>query len=828
MPRAFLAHSSQQKWFVDVVAQKIVGDEIAYDALTFEIGGKTFEEILIELGNSDIFVLFLSDSALNSSWVKREINQATKLLDEGKIKKILAFIIDDTIRFDDPRIPQWLIDNYNLQYVSRPIKAVERIKHTLKFLAWDLYPKNKAIHNLFIGRLEQRKKYEERIYNPDLNTPISLIASGLPSVGRRKLLTHLLVDSGKMRVEHQPPIILLNNRDSIENFILNVYDLGFSETRPPEDLMNISLAKKIEVGYALIKDIASNNSKLFILDNYCIVGIDGTVAEWFLAIMDKLKDFNKVVVCCASRIRAKQHLLHGKNYIFCIDVPELDKNERRALFSSLLDLERIVLERVNINTISELFGGYPEQIFYSIELIKSMGINSLLNNLNLIVYFNSEKVTQVMIKYETDDGAQNLLRLLAEYEYMSVNLLNQYISDNPRYNDLMMQFNNLAIIEFIGADRDILRLNDSIRDHILRIGNALDPTFRKILEKISAEFIDDYEKLDRDISDFTYSMQKALQEGKDISTKYLIPSHFLNSMKVLYDRKNYNNVISLADRVLQNSTHIDKRIIRETYFWLCQALARTRNDRFLTEVRNIDGNDHDFLFGFYYRNKSENKKAIDRYKKILNVNPKYYRAVSELVRVYINIEDYENAYLLAKDNYEYDRSNPYFIQNYITCLVKLRNHPDYRFNDIDIEHALKNLDKIKSDKAQEMYLTCKAQYEAFIHNDKDEAISIINSAITRYPEHIHPKLAKISIAIKFRDVPLLESIIDQDKSDTTQKDFYYSILLSSQAKLLAMKGQIKEAYNIVETKLKYHYPEYALEKLKVELDNLQPPNVDFN
>ena len=60
----FLSHSSKDKTrYVSLLAEKF-GDRAIYDAYTFEAGMKTIEEIFKNLRRTDLFVLLISDAAL--------------------------------------------------------------------------------------------------------------------------------------------------------------------------------------------------------------------------------------------------------------------------------------------------------------------------------------------------------------------------------------------------------------------------------------------------------------------------------------------------------------------------------------------------------------------------------------------------------------------------------------------------------------------------------------------------------------------------------------------------------------------------------------------
>jgi hypothetical protein len=163
MSKAFLSHSSKQKKnYVEIVANQLGQNNCVYDAYTFEEGMKTYEEILRGMSNSDVFVVFLSDSALESDWVKKEIFDSQDLLKQGNLKRFFPLIIDDSINHNDPRIPDWIKEEYNLQYVSRPTVATRRIKQRLIEVSWDNHPQIKQRQNLFVGRNSLIRLFEER------------------------------------------------------------------------------------------------------------------------------------------------------------------------------------------------------------------------------------------------------------------------------------------------------------------------------------------------------------------------------------------------------------------------------------------------------------------------------------------------------------------------------------------------------------------------------------------------------------------------------------------------------------------------------------------
>ena len=177
MGRFFLSHSSKQKGYVEIIARSLGKQNVVYDAWTFEEGHKTLDEIYKGIDSTGLFVFFISRDSLKSDWVKKEILKAEEYIKKGKIKKFLPVIIDKEIKHSDPSIPNWMKDEYNLRYVSKPTKVVDLIKQKQRLISWDLFPNKKELDQLFIGRTEQLKQFQTRIYDIDQASPNCIIIS---------------------------------------------------------------------------------------------------------------------------------------------------------------------------------------------------------------------------------------------------------------------------------------------------------------------------------------------------------------------------------------------------------------------------------------------------------------------------------------------------------------------------------------------------------------------------------------------------------------------------------------------------------------------------
>lgn len=820
MNKVFLSHSSKQKGFVEIIANRLGKFNIVYDVWSFDTGNKTLDQIYQGIDSSGIFVYFISKESLESDWVDKEITKAEEYVKNGKLRRFLPFLIDNAIKHNDERIPEWIRKEYNLKYISKPTKCHDLIRQALLLVSWDLNPKKKELNQLFIGRTSQIKQFEERIYDFDKPSPTAIIISGLPSIGRRKFIKHVLVNSNKIGADYSPPILFLDSRNSIEDFIVKIYGQGYSHHQNDYilNLSHKSINEKISIASDLIIELFNNNDILFVLDNLCIVSKDGSVTDWFLPIIDIIKTLNNLSICVISQARTRaKSILHNKQ-IFAIEIPELEPYERKALFKSHLGIEKIDISSDDFKIISDQFTGFPEQITYTTALLLHEGVGYVIRNPHEIVNYNTEKVARLVRTFDDNKLALQVLKIFSESEFLSINILTDILAEDfDEAKNIIIEFSNQFIIEYIGNTREFMRLNDSVKDYVQRLGYKLNEKYSSNLKQHAEKAFNEYEIVDRDISDYVISFKEALKQGFQVPKEYLIPSHYVNAMRELYNyEKRFNTVIVLADRILQNENYMDKRIVREIRYWLCSALARKRDRRILEEVQKIDGPDHTFLLGFYYRLVGRHIDAILRLKETLEMAPYYYRANRELIQVYLNMEQYEEAFALARESYYNDKNNPYNLQSYFRCLISVEGSKQRS----ELNNLLDGLKNNPHEKAPEMYKTSLAQYYAYVENDIIRAIQTVDDAISAFPKNIYPYLTKLELLRRNINISKIrETISDIESRFDEESDIFMKLpFLSCKYILMVRTGLKDQALNILNKDIRPNFSNGIYTSLLAELN----------
>jgi hypothetical protein len=75
-----------------------------------------------------------------------------------------------------------------------------------------------------------------------------------------------------------------------------------------------------------------------------------------------------------------------------INVPELSIAERSGLLSRYATIRGLEIDRSDLAYFKDFLSGFPEQIFFTVELIKQHGLSRARNMTRLIIDFNTRLV----------------------------------------------------------------------------------------------------------------------------------------------------------------------------------------------------------------------------------------------------------------------------------------------------------------------------------------------------------------------------------------------------------------------------------------------------
>lgn len=790
MRKVFLSHSSKDKIFVEKVANVLGKDYCVYDAYTFESGMKTLDEIYKNLEESNIFVIFLSDNALNSSWVREEYEKAEELEQKGKLQKIFPFIIDKKINYKDIRIPKRLKE-YNLKLVASPKLAASKIKACMLDVEWRQNPSLYMRNTLFLGRNKEIQEFEERRADIDHGLKGLIASSAFEGIGRKAYMRHVLVKDNLMSASLRPNIISLERHQSIEDFILKIAELGYREISSVE-LVGLSMEVKIDTAVEIIKIVQEQHSFIFIEDDGVIVKPNQTLTEWFKNVLDRMTD--GIVFCLASSFSLPERRA-GDN-LFSIKIPELSKLERSLLLADFSKNEGLDLSKEQLKLIATNLSGYPEQIFYVVQMIKDEGIERTLENLSEIRAYSDDRAELVLKKYVDTDEKVKFLAFISAFDFLNMKLLDCVYREFSDYKKIMDTFLSVSICEFIGANGEYIKVNDVLKDVVFRrrlsMGDRLHKLYILVLDYVvNEEFIKK-----ADLAEFYNVVQRKLEKECNngrYDEKYIVPSQYLRCIIDQYNMGKYESAELLCKMLIENGrmSNFDREIVRQIKYYYCQTLARLHKRECLEWADSYEFEDSDkfFLKGFYYRITRQPEKAIYQLTLAISKRSNFSRAKRELANAYLICEEYDKARTICEDNYNEDRRNPYFIQPYFE--TEIHQKKDER-NIVLLERLLKEMKSVGTEQAEQMFDCMKVEYEAYVENNYEKARMSLECALKKDKSKIYLKLRMFDIAFYFSKSEDIKKSIMVLKNDIDEDSYFYLARIAREIKYYGFnKNSIK-------------------------------------
>lgn len=812
MKKVFLSHSSKDKEFVRKVANIIGLNLCVIDECEFEIGMKNIDEIFKGIGKCDIFVYFISHNSLESDWVKKELNIANDKIINFSEKKmqIYPIIIDPTINFSDERIAEFLKsgdNSYNLRHILKPEIAARKIKTQLIKLEMAQDRIFEERNNYYYGRDEEKFLLKKRIDDViNFSGLRCLVVSGIPGIGRRSFVNAVLKDAGLMEKYYFPIVICLGRTDSIDNFLRLLHNIGIGKYTLDDLSKAISMDEKILILVNMLQEVQKYQEFLVIEDNECLIKINGKLAFWFENAISELD--SKLTIAIVSEVRLDEFKYRKRNIITSIELKELSKSDTLGMLRTYSKLEGVPFDNEDREFMSNCLSGYPPQVEYCVDLAKAEGKEYVKNHTDKIAdmpeQISSQLIELAYYDFPKKEVIDCILALIVEFGTVPVSLLNKIFKLNKEYSEAFYRIRALSICYFVGNEKEYVKLNSFLHNFIERNKFKVAPDVQNIIQENISAFeknINDEQYTDElDYTEVSYYIKELLKTEKKIPSRFLYGTIFLQSIISLYNTKQYNKVIRIVKKLIEENDMIfyDDEVEKRIMYYYCLALARMRVPDFGKTVSFFEGNDnyinYNFLRGFYCRILGEFEYAEKFYLNVLKRDPGNLKTRRELVIMYNSNQQYEMARELAQSNYKQNRDNIYYMQAYFDCLINKGSLSDEE--EKDMEQIINRVKAIYREiKRNSMYYQILAKFEAFRMNNKDKALNYIKEGIDNNNDEIISYLLKEKFDIyeHFHDIDGMEKTIEALSEELKRQEIddkrMYNILVGRKALLEAHKGK---------------------------------------
>ena len=729
----FISHSSAQKPYIEELCKYIGYDYVVVDKYTFESGEELWKEIRAAIDECNIFVYLISEESLQSQWVKNEISYVREKIDEEQII-FCPFIIDEKIDINHPDIKKWIKNAYLTDHFVHPRSLARLLKKKIRRSVWEQFPSLKVQNHLFFGRDQEMHTLSEAYFNEVEYCKSSIIVSGLPHVGRKRLLREFVAT--KVIPGGDPTDLIeirMSDKDSIQEFAIQLNDIV-------EDYSYDELLDKVRdkdnallITVQLLNRLHDIKEYIVINDDKCIVRGDGLLTEWFLDIIkhDSLKSHLHLNV--ASLFTPRPDLSEIFSNIVTIQIHPLKSTDMRTLLNAYASQKGLELPSQDVNFFIDQFTGYPEQALFAIDTLAKSNMALARKTVQHLVSKFDNNYQAIITELKNDDRAFQILILLSFFEFISYDYLCRICGEDIA--DVLEKFHYYSLIESFGFGKQYVSLNPAIVDYIKRVKFKLSEQYKIKLRKMTSEVLENTDDKISDISYRLYATKELLRQGgAKVDERYLIPSFVLKVITEEYYVGHDDNVISLADRVLKGyhrQTYED--IIRSINYWLCCALCRKKDRRFFNEVKYFEDSLYSYYFlnGFYYRHTKNYPKAKEYYKEALDHIKEYdgdsyaSKAEHEMVMVCMTLGDYDEALDLAEHSYKKNSSNTYHIESYFRCMVRSA-HP----NRDTLLRLMDEMHKSFDSHREIIYNTMQAEYCFYVNGKFTEAITMLTQTIT--------------------------------------------------------------------------------------------------
>lgn len=416
MPKAFLSHSSDDKQIVRKIKENIGRIWTYFDEDSFEAGEDFRDAITKRLNDTNLFVLFVSKSSLQSSWVKYEIDETYWQFVQRDDISVLVLTLDD---IEVTQLPVWM-RKAKFGKVKTPYLAAQEIKNIL-------FEKTNIESDIYLGREKETLKFYNDIIDYKNDLPNIFAITGLSGVGRRTFIKDILSNrfSLKFTVEFQ-----LFDCDGLGELYRKLLDENL-ESLSPEKIIEYDewvRSQPFEKGATEVARVLSLYTSQgccpIIIDNGAMLDDNGFYKQEFYFL---LKEFahnhrDQYVVLIHNRLPKLSH--EDYQLIYNFKIFSLDSNSCYSLFDALLKKNGVVIPNSDqVKEISEYLEGYPPSIIYATKQCVFDGVDAVFHDKISLIDYQSRLFSKYLEKIPLDEVDLSLLTAIYNLESIAISPL---------------------------------------------------------------------------------------------------------------------------------------------------------------------------------------------------------------------------------------------------------------------------------------------------------------------------------------------------------------------------------------------------------------------
>lgn len=676
MSKIFLSHSSFDKDFVGRVYSDLGAGRCVYDAKTFRKNCDLPTQIREGLDDCDIYVLFLSASAIKSNWVTAELDLAHELKAQWKIKKFLVFQLDST-RWDS--LPKWM-GRYVASCPPSPRQVALRLMNELN----ESDTETMDCH----GRSEDERKIVDLLAESE-TSPSYLYLSGPAGIGRRTLASKVYSSYYPAVSSRKIEIIIDQNDDPIDIYRRALaYSANWRAGDYKSEIdrfLSLSAVNRSRELAKLLREVSTSFGQVVIV-NLGTAGLteEGRPQVWFANLTKYLEPSDYPYVWFVS-----QRFLNGsdlKNGLF-YPVEPLDEKWSTFLFRVLIKKFGIAIpSKEEQGRIEKSISGHPGLITMVANYLRLNSQYKPNRTHNNIVRLINEQVQLILYDFIGKNiEREKAVAFFAEANILSYSEIQQIVKAWPTFEDSTSSLIDAGLLVRVGADY-------SLATYIHRAAEGLATKHRATLAPIRKSLLLEFDSLEETsylpIQLLDARIVEHILEGTPIVgylSNLVMPGQQIRAAKRCYDAQDYKRSLKLAIEAYEQSEKLSENGIREA--WRLIGLSSIREgvdvsfQMFIAEYQKIQKTPqadaiYNFGNGLKERLNGNLREALRWYKKIKQDRYADSHVYRELAYIYTFERSFDDAYASATKAHDLAFGNPYVLD--ILAMVLLERYKTER------------------------------------------------------------------------------------------------------------------------------------------------------
>lgn len=821
MAKAFLSHSSVDKPVVEQVVENLNAAEIHYDALTFENGVTSAQNIFNALGETDIFVLFVSKNSLKSTWVETEISMAEANKAKKIIKSLLVFIIDET---PYSALPHWIG-----QFTATRLKSPKIIALKIASRLLELNLEVGKLEEVYIGRDDTQAALKSMLTAPVEETPVAICASGWHGIGRRTILKKVLSESFPW-LPRLPPVVHLRDEDGAPEFYRAVLEYSDSRTADEwqivlHDFDSASYEEQIALLVDSIKKLSSLRQVLIVRGDYAVVSDSGDFQPWLRDVLLALPRKNIPHICLACSRRVPLRLQDRYKKVGFVSLRSLSRDDSRQLLGALMKGGETPVSASFLDAAIPIVSGHPLNIKVASEFALRIGPDAFLarsSEFSSLFTERANRLVDMVLEDQKTSGPLHLrlkrtvLKLFSDFEYLTLDELLSFFDKESiqKVSELLKVLEDFGVIEWEGH---FFRMAPFVQDAVGRAPweketAELRRHAAQHLIEVASRYTDDAGVRLSVVNNASLALVRAVASGQTVvsaSSRWLqavaLPSHYLRVAREMYDARRERTAIDLTTKCLAFEDTVTPAARIEALRLKAMCHARLgENDYFITTVRaleHISGKvarrNALFLRGFKARKEGNFDHAEKYYRQAYALDTRNFHVLRELSHVLLAQDRFEDARIYAQAAVDRHPYHSYALDSLVGARMGILKAHEMR-SDAELEELFIRLEEASAADNTSFFDIRRAYY--YMHlGIFSEAVAHAEKAKQRTPNLFSALAAVANVRLAAGDAKLaVVAIREIDRltiDERTGEGKDQNQLAKLRVKLALLRGDVQAARN---------------------------------